>query len=86
MKVIDTRDNRIFTGELVAILSANEEPSDEDIMKYYRVSPGSKHYNFIKRPCALPRMVLLRETDEGDEPVYYIIPRYSFYQELKETV
>lgn len=82
MKIRDTRDGRTFEGELVAMLPPNEEPPDEAVRRFYKIGPGDKHYDVVKRAQPLPRMVLQRVPDD-DDPSYYIIPRYDFYEEVK---
>lgn len=83
MKIKDQRDGTIFEGELIDILKPFANPSDADILKYYKTTPADSQYIHIKRACDVPRMVLHR--GEAEDPQYYILPRYSFYVEVKDV-
>lgn len=86
MKLVDTRDNRIMEGDLVATIPAHE-PVPEIVMKrFYKLVPGDRNYDILSAPMEIDRVVLARgsdrDTDDGPSTVsYYIVPRYPFYQE-----
>lgn len=62
-------DWQTFEGPVVFIFSANIQPSQEDILKYYNLEPGDRHYKSACRTSKFDRAVI----DKGNGH-YIIVP------------
>lgn len=79
MKIIDTRDQRVLEGELVATIPAGQAVSEEDMRRFYAMGPHHRNYNLMSAPQTVERIVLQR--GDVEDHSFYIIPRYPFYKE-----
>lgn len=84
MKIIDTRDGTTLQGTPIAVLPANQPVSDQDMLRFYGLRPGSLNFDRLAGPQSLERVVLQRGDDPvtklPSEPSFYIVPRYDFYR------
>lgn len=69
MKITDLRTSRDFVGEHVATIAGNSQPTDEQLQKFMKVSPGDTQYASHKRPMTHKRYVL-----EYAPEKYFVIP------------